>query len=223
LADEAVAGHAARRERLARRRRALGLTQESLAEVLGVERSTVARWERGDSEPLPSIRSGLAGALRVSADRLEELLADGGGGAGAPVPGYKAEEARMLNNIGWFHVQLGDYQQARAFCEQALTLSAEIGEVETQYLAWDSLGYLDHQLCNFADAVACYQRALHFCREVGAPYHEADIATHLGDTRYAAGELPQAAAAWRQALCILDDLNHPDAEKIRAKLAEIGA
>jgi hypothetical protein len=27
---------------------------------------------------------------------------------------------------------------------------------------------------------------------------------------------------WRQALSILDGLNHPDAEKVRAKLAEIG-
>ena len=65
---------AARRQRLVQRRKALGLTQEALAEVLAVGRSTVVRWERGESEPLPSIRPRLARALKVSADQLESLL-----------------------------------------------------------------------------------------------------------------------------------------------------
>lgn len=66
---------AARREALAQRRKAVGLTQEALAEILAVERSTVARWERGHSEPLPWMRPKLARALKISADRLEALLA----------------------------------------------------------------------------------------------------------------------------------------------------
>jgi transcriptional regulator with XRE-family HTH domain len=72
-----AAGGAARR-RLAERRKALGLTQEVLADLMGVERTTVVRWERGETAPLPWIRPKLARALRVSADRLEELLAPGG-------------------------------------------------------------------------------------------------------------------------------------------------
>jgi hypothetical protein len=34
----------------------------------------------------------------------------------------------------------------------------------------------------------------------------------------AAGDLPQARQAWQQALAIFEDLQHPDAEKVRAKL-----
>jgi len=71
---EDAAGGAARR-RLAERRKALGLTQEALADLMGVERTTIVRWERGASAPLPVIRPKLARALRVSADRLGELLA----------------------------------------------------------------------------------------------------------------------------------------------------
>jgi transcriptional regulator with XRE-family HTH domain len=63
---------------------ALGLTQEALAELLDVNRSTVARWERGQASPLPWIRPKLARTLRISADRLEELLA-GDGARSAPV------------------------------------------------------------------------------------------------------------------------------------------
>ncbi len=65
---------AARRRELSQRRKAVGFTQESLAEHLGVERSTVIRWEAGDSEPLPSIRPNLARVLQVSIEQLAELL-----------------------------------------------------------------------------------------------------------------------------------------------------
>ncbi|MGH3248580.1 MAG: helix-turn-helix domain-containing protein, partial [Trebonia sp.] len=75
---------AARRQRLVQRRKALGLTQETLAELVAVGRSTVVRWERGESEPLPSIRHKLARALKVSPDLLESLLtADAQQGDGA--------------------------------------------------------------------------------------------------------------------------------------------
>jgi transcriptional regulator with XRE-family HTH domain len=90
VAEDAVA-KAARRVRLAQRRKALGLTQEDLAGLLDIDRSTVVRWERGESEPLPWIRHKLATALQVTADRLEELLAISGvparpGGAAPDVP-----------------------------------------------------------------------------------------------------------------------------------------
>jgi hypothetical protein len=45
------------------------------------------------------------------------------------------------------------------------------------------------------------------------------VLTHLGDARHALGELPQAREAWQQALAILEDLQHPGAGPIRAKLA----
>jgi tetratricopeptide (TPR) repeat protein len=136
--------------------------------------------------------------------------------------GNKAGQARMLNNAGWNLVRLGNYQRARTLCERALALSAEVGELETQCHAWDSLGFLEHQLGNFGAAIACYQRALDFGRGMGAPVHEADTAARLGDAHVAAGDLRRGADAWRQALSVLDDLKHPDADGVRAKLAGLG-
>lgn len=63
-----------KRVRLARARRTAGHTQESFAEALGVDRSTVARWEAGDHEPSPYIRPTMARLLAVSRDELTELL-----------------------------------------------------------------------------------------------------------------------------------------------------
>jgi transcriptional regulator with XRE-family HTH domain len=65
---------AARRQQLAQRRKALGYSQEALAEQLGADRSTVARWERGESEPQPFIRPKLGRLLQVTPAKLEALL-----------------------------------------------------------------------------------------------------------------------------------------------------
>lgn len=64
----------AKRDELARARRAAGYTQERLAEALAVDVKTVGNWESGKTEPLPYKRPKLAAVLNVSADRLEELL-----------------------------------------------------------------------------------------------------------------------------------------------------
>jgi transcriptional regulator with XRE-family HTH domain len=68
---------APRRQRLAKRRKALGYSQESLAEHMRVDRSTVARWERGESEPQPFIRPKLAKVLQVTPLELERVLSPG--------------------------------------------------------------------------------------------------------------------------------------------------
>lgn len=75
---------ATRRDGLARRRAAMGFTQETLAERLGLERSTVARWERGTGTPQPWNQSDLAKALGISGEELAELLDRGAADADAP-------------------------------------------------------------------------------------------------------------------------------------------
>ncbi|MFF5113222.1 helix-turn-helix domain-containing protein [Streptosporangium sp. NPDC000509] len=63
-----------RRQHLAERRRSLGYTQESFAEHVGADRSTIARWERGECEPLPFVRPKLAMLLQVTPAELDALL-----------------------------------------------------------------------------------------------------------------------------------------------------
>src|SRR4029077_12089013 len=65
----------------AARRRALGFTQESLADRLGVHPMTVRRWESGGigGSPQPWARRALAQLLEISPEELEELLSDGHG------------------------------------------------------------------------------------------------------------------------------------------------
>lgn len=64
----------AARRRLAARRKALGYTQENFAEQLGVDRTTVSRLERGETDPYPHLRRELRRALQITAAELETLL-----------------------------------------------------------------------------------------------------------------------------------------------------
>jgi transcriptional regulator with XRE-family HTH domain len=73
------------RARLAQCRVAAGHSQESLAARLGVDRTTVGRWERGLTLPQPWVRSGLASALGVPSSELDELLKDSAEIAGLAV------------------------------------------------------------------------------------------------------------------------------------------
>jgi tetratricopeptide (TPR) repeat protein len=83
---------------------------------------------------------------------------------------------------------------------------------------WDSLGYTHRQLGDHPEATTCYQQALRLYREAGDRYNEADVLTHLGEV-HAAADAPGAARdAWQQAVRILDELGHPDADQLRSKL-----
>ena len=64
---------------MAARRRALGHSQESLAELLEVRPQSVARWEQGTSTPLARYRRPLAELLELSLPQLEHLIANGDG------------------------------------------------------------------------------------------------------------------------------------------------
>lgn len=74
--DRAGGCVAIKRYSLASRRKSLGFSQEKLAEQLGVDRSTIVRWESGTAEPQPALRSKLAHSLQLSMAELAELMSE---------------------------------------------------------------------------------------------------------------------------------------------------
>lgn len=65
-----------RREALAARRKTLGYTQERFAVAVGVDSSTVRRWESGGTAPQPTLRPRIARLLQLSLDELDALLGE---------------------------------------------------------------------------------------------------------------------------------------------------
>lgn len=137
--------------------------------------------------------------------------------------GHDHGQANALNNIGWCHGQLGDHQRALEHCRRALAQQQRVGNRYWEAHTWDSVGAAHHHLGEYPEAVDCYTNALAIYREVGERYFEAATLAHLGQTWQAAGDPRAARTAWRQALDILDQLGHPDADQVRARLAAAAA
>jgi tetratricopeptide (TPR) repeat protein len=135
--------------------------------------------------------------------------------------GKRDRRAVALNSVGWYHTLLGDHDKALAYCQQALATLQEIGDHHAEASTWDSLGHAYHHLGQHDDAVACYHKALALFQSLADRYSEPAVLNHLGDTHHAAGDLDATRTAWQQALTILDDLGHPDADRVRGKLAQL--
>ncbi|WP_435206358.1 ATP-binding protein [Micromonospora sp. bgisy143] len=133
--------------------------------------------------------------------------------------GHLAGEASARNAVGWAHAQLGQYAPALTHCGQALTLLRRTGDRHGEANTWDSLGFIHARLGDHAEAIRCYGRALRLYRRISDRYDEADTLSRLGESRQAAGDTVGAVRTWQRAVRILDDLGHPDAERVRALLA----
>jgi tetratricopeptide (TPR) repeat protein len=131
---------------------------------------------------------------------------------------HRPGQATALNAMGWSYARLGQYRQAVAHCERALALHEANGNLTGQATTLNSLGYAHRGLGDTAEAIGYYTRSADLYRQVGDRYYVAEGLTRLGEIHEAAGDPRAAADAWRQALDILTDLDHPDADEVRAKL-----
>jgi tetratricopeptide (TPR) repeat protein len=137
--------------------------------------------------------------------------------------GNRLGEAMSLNDMAWDHIQLGDYQLAVGFCQQALALWAETGGHTVGGNIWDTLGLADHKLGQDVEAIRCYEQAVSEYRHGSHRPGEASTLTSLGEVHYSRGDLPATENCWRQALEILTDLQLPDADDVRARLGQLGS
>jgi tetratricopeptide (TPR) repeat protein len=132
--------------------------------------------------------------------------------------GYGAGQAAALNNMGWCHIQLGNFEQALPYLEQALDLQRELGDRHGMASTWDSLGYAHFRLGRYREAVQSYDSAHEVSRALQDAYQRSVILVHVADAHQALGDHLAAQLAWSQALDILTELGHPDAEDVRARL-----
>ena len=128
-------------------------------------------------------------------------------------------QARALNNVGWCHLTTRDFERALGYCRQAVAMHEAAGNRMGAAHARDSLGMVHHQLGRHDEALACYRGALALFRDQHDRKHEAIVLAHIGDTHAAAGSRLAARDVWRLALDVFAEIDHPDADEVRAKLS----
>lgn len=153
------------------------------------------------------------GQLRQALDHAAQALAR------YRSAGHLRGQAVALNAVGWYHALLGNHTEALACCDRALALFTKLDDRDGEAHTSDSLGYAYHLLGRHDRAVRRYERARSLFSALEDRYSEARVLISLGDTHDAAGSTGEAEHAWREALDILTDLDHPDAEGVRARLS----
>jgi transcriptional regulator with XRE-family HTH domain len=131
--------------------------------------------------------------------------------------------AAALNNCAWCRVHLGELEQARDRCLEAIELCRALGYIPGEAGTCDTLGVVYHRLGEYAEAVRCYSRALELGAASGNRLLLANTLGHLAETHQSAGDVAAARAAWLRALDVYEDLRHRDAEKVRGKIRELDA
>jgi DNA-binding SARP family transcriptional activator/tetratricopeptide (TPR) repeat protein len=130
-------------------------------------------------------------------------------------------EALALNAAGWCDARLGNYRQALAYCSAALSLQQQRGDRFGEATTLDSLGFVNHHLGDFPQAIVCYQSSIALRHEDGDRYREARTLVRLGDTSLAFGDPHAAGRAWKRAVSMLDELDHPDADQARDRFQQL--
>ncbi|MGD0239171.1 MAG: BTAD domain-containing putative transcriptional regulator [Streptosporangiaceae bacterium] len=175
----------------------------------------------GDRANEAYVLNGLAGmlekqqrfteALAVALDALRMLKA----------VGHWWTQATLENGVGWLYAHLGQYDQALVHCQRALGLHRESGHRGGAADTLDSIGFVYLKLGDFTQAKTHYTRAVEAYREITAPFGEGNSLTGLGDALLAEGDREGAAAAWREAVTVLDRLPHALADEVRARLRDL--
>ncbi|SCE69790.1 helix-turn-helix transcriptional regulator [Micromonospora mirobrigensis] len=201
---------ALKRHRLSQRRKALGYSQERLAELLGVERSTVVRWENAETDPQPWHRTRIASALAVTLEQLDGMLIDVsvtahrgqtmGEDARSPAPAARSE---LLNGLRTF---LSSYLPAPAGpCPSVNEARRAVGRVHGLYqrASYTSAARLLPEVLNQTTALAGETTGLHRSaafRLLAAAYLAASkLAIKVGDRDTALLTSDRAATAARLA------------------------
>ena len=130
--------------------------------------------------------------------------------------GDQTLEIMSLNDVGYSHARLGHYGQAIVLRAGAGGSGPPGNELGVRRLGQPRLH--PSQARHHQRAVTCYERSLDLCRELADRYNEAGTLDRLGDVHHGAGDARAARWAWTQALRTLDELGHPDSDRVRAKI-----
>ncbi len=133
--------------------------------------------------------------------------------------GDVAGQTRALNNLAFCLMELEDYPAALVAAQDALALAEHVDDWEHTAGTLDTIADIQLRLGEPHEAIRSCEMALSLLQESGHRLMEAEILTHCGDAYAETGARRSAEGMWRRALAIYNEVNQPEADQIRSRLA----
>jgi tetratricopeptide (TPR) repeat protein len=134
--------------------------------------------------------------------------------------GDRHGEGMALNNLGEAYAELENFPPALEHLEQALVVFRASENRYGQGSTLDSLGMTYRRMGRPDDALDWLGQARAVRADIGDRHGEARTLCNLAETLHDLGRLAEAQQCWRAALTTFEQLNDPQAEDVRGRLAE---
>jgi tetratricopeptide (TPR) repeat protein len=184
------------------------------------EQSVAIFREIGDREGEARALTGL-GRCQIHMRRLDEAIeSEQQALTIAREIGYPYRQGVALHHLGEAYGDLGRLEEAVDCHRQALAIRRELGDRWNEGVSLNELGRVFCELRRFDESVDCCQQSLAVSRELGHRWGRARSLEILGIAlRHTKGS-EAARPYWEEALAIFTELGFPQAEEVRARLAE---
>jgi transcriptional regulator with XRE-family HTH domain len=189
----------------------LHLSQQGLADLLGVKPMTVSRWERGVNKPNSRHRERLSEIFGKS--QLE--LALGEEGPNGIILAYSPEQqedyhsekeavrrCHLLHDLGWLAYRRGDYSEAQSLLLQSLALAQSAQQVESLAGIQHILGLIAYAQQQYALASDLFHNGLLYAGKIGDMQHMCLLLLHQGKSSSALGNRMQAQHYFHEGLVL---------------------
>jgi len=132
--------------------------------------------------------------------------------------GHRPGQAWSLDTIGLYHCRLGKARTGLPYSERAMEMLRASDTRAGEAAIFNTLGLIHTQLQRHGKAIDCLVEALARFRKAGDRYTQSTALIRLGDAQHGSGDREGARASWSEALEILESMQHPKAQLVRARL-----
>ncbi len=126
-----------------------------------------------------------------------------------------------LGNLGIAYRKFGQVDQSITYHQQALTIAKQLSDRRNESNQLNNLGDAYADLGQIGQAIQYHQQALALAQKINYRRNEGNSLGGLGDSYYALGQLEQARQFWEQALLVFEEIESPDADRIRSSLLSL--
>ncbi|ONI89519.1 SARP family transcriptional regulator [Saccharothrix sp. ALI-22-I] len=136
--------------------------------------------------------------------------------------GARWTEANAHHNLGLLHLSSRRYDDAKSWLRAAVSMYQEVGEQCGESTCHTDLALVLLESGEEAEALTSARTGLSVASAAASPYHQAMAHDRLA-TVFERQGVPAAVSHWQRALALFTELNAPEADQVRERLARARA